>query len=55
MAQSRAIFWHEHIGAGQYRLRIRNTNPANNRQWFIHDSRTHTIRSWADRRRAISN
>jgi len=54
MATNRALFWHEHIGANQYRLRIRNNNPGNNRQWWIFDWRTKSIRAFADRRRVIS-
>jgi hypothetical protein len=54
MRYHRALFWHEHIGSHQYRLRIRNTNPGNNRQWFVFDWRTRTIRARADRNKAIS-
>lgn len=55
MAGNRALFWHEHIGGGQYRLRIRNNASYNDRQWFVFDSRTQTIRASADRRLALSN
>jgi hypothetical protein len=55
MAENRALFWHEAIAGGQFRLRIRNNNPANNKQWWIFSSRTHTVRAWADRRQVISN
>jgi len=54
MATNRALFWKEHIGSYQYRLRIRNNNPGNNRQWFTFDWRTRSIRAFADRRKAVS-
>lgn len=54
MAGNRAIYRAEHIGAYQYRLRFRNTNPRDNKQWFVFDSRTKSIRAWADRSKAIS-
>jgi len=55
MQYNRAVYWAEHIGSYQYRLRIRNTNAGDNKQWFVFDSRTNTIRAWADRRKVISN
>jgi len=55
MAQRRALFWHEHIGGHQFRLRIRDNNPENIRQWFVFDSRTRTIRAWGRRSHVISN
>lgn len=55
MRSRRALFYHEHIGHGQYRLRIRNNQPKNNRQWFVFDWRTKTIRAAADRRMTLSN
>jgi len=55
MKSHRALFWKEHIGGYQYRLRIRNNNPENNRQWFIFNRRTHTIRALAKRNYALSN
>jgi hypothetical protein len=55
MTGGRALFWSEHIGGNQFRLRIRNNNPADSKQWFVFDSRTHTIRAWSDRNKAISN
>jgi len=54
MVQNRALFWHEHIGGYQYRLRIRDNNPYNNKQWWRFDSRTKTIRSEARRNFALS-
>jgi hypothetical protein len=54
MATGRALFWSEHIGSNQYRLRIQNNNPGNNRQWWTFDWRTKSIRSFADRRRVVS-
>jgi hypothetical protein len=55
MAGNKAVFWHEHIGGGQYRLRIRNNNPSDNRQWFVFDHRTRSIRAWSDKSKAMSN
>jgi hypothetical protein len=56
MGGHRALFWHEVLApAGQYRLRIRNNNPGDNKQWFVFNSRTHTIRTWSDRRQVIAN
>jgi hypothetical protein len=54
MKTNRALFWSEHIGGHQYRLRIRDTNPGNNKQWFIFDWRTRSIRPQANRKLAIS-
>jgi hypothetical protein len=54
MKTNRALFWKEHIGGQQYRLRIRTNDPENNRQWFIFDWRTRSIRAMADRKKAIS-
>jgi hypothetical protein len=55
MATERALFYHEHIGGQQYRLRIQNHEPWNEKQWFIFDSRTKSIRAWKKRSFAISN
>ena len=55
LRSKRAIFWHERWAGNQYRLRIRDSNPENNRQWFIFDSRTNTIRAHAKRNYVISN
>ena len=54
MRYNRALFWHEHMGSGQYRLRIRNTNPGDNKQWFVFDWRTRSIRTRANRNLVIS-
>jgi len=54
MAGNRAIRWHEHIGAHQFRLRIQNNNPYDSRQWFVFDWRTRSIRAWADRSKAMA-
>jgi hypothetical protein len=55
MASNRALFWHEHIGGHQYRLRIRDNNPENNKQWWTFDSRTKTLRAWAKRGWVLAN
>ena len=54
MSTNRALFWHEHLGSSQYRLRIQNNNPGNNRQWWIFNWRTRTIRSYANRNQVIN-
>jgi hypothetical protein len=54
MNGGRALFVSEHIGSNQYRLRIRNNEPEDIKQWFVFDWRTKSIRSQADRRNVIS-
>jgi hypothetical protein len=54
MKGGRALFYHEHIGGHQWRLRIRNNAPWNLKQWFVFDWRTRTIRAQGNRRLAIS-
>jgi hypothetical protein len=44
MKSRRQIFWNEHLGNNEYKLRIQNANPNNQRAWFVVDSRTRTIR-----------
>lgn len=55
MKARRALIMTEHIGKKQYRLRIRNTQPKNQKQWFVFDWRTKTIRAASDRKLALSN
>jgi len=55
MSGNRALFRHEHIGHHQYRLRIRNNMPWNDKQWFVFDHRTRTIRASSDRKLSLSN
>jgi hypothetical protein len=55
MKGRRALFYSEHIGSGQYRLRIRNNKPKDNKQWFVFDWRTKTIRASASRNLVLSN
>lgn len=31
MGGGKAVYWHENVGSGQLRLRIRINNPGNNR------------------------
>ena len=54
MKSKRALRYFEHIGGHQYRLRIQNNNPYDNKQWFVFDWRTRTIRAWGNRNMAIS-
>lgn len=42
------------MGRQQYRLRFRDHNPGNMKQWFVFDSRTKSIRAKANRKLAIS-
>jgi len=55
MAHHRSLFWHEHIGSSQFRLRIRDHNPTNWNQWWAFDRRTNSIRAWNRRSYAIAN
>jgi hypothetical protein len=55
MANFRPLFWDENIGGQQFRLRIRDDQWKNNRQWFVFDKRTRTIRAFSDKNLAISN
>jgi hypothetical protein len=55
MPTHRALFWHEHIGGNQFRLRIRDNMPDNLKQWFTFDSRSRTIRAYAKRTHALAN
>lgn len=54
MRSRRALLYTEHIGSHQYRLRIRNNNPYNTKQWWIFDYRTKTIRAASNRNFVIS-
>lgn len=55
MPGNRALFFHEKYGKNQFRLRIRDNNPENNRQWWTFDDRTKTIRAWSKRNQVIAN
>jgi hypothetical protein len=55
MKDHRALFYAEHIGGSQFRLRIQNNNPNDKKQWWSFDSRTKTIRSFYRRSFALSN
>ena len=54
MKDRRSLYVAEHIGHHQYRLRIQNFNPYDNKQWFVFDWRTKSIRQWSDRNKAMS-
>lgn len=54
MRTRRALLYTEHIGSHQYRLRIRNNNPYNVKQWWVFDYRTKTIRASSNRNFVIS-
>jgi hypothetical protein len=63
MSGGRNLFWHEHIGGNQFRLRIHNFNVKWYRRneaqakkgHFVFDSRTRTIRAFLRRNYALSN
>jgi len=55
MSGYRALYWAEHIGGWQFRLRIRNNMAIDNKQWWIFDTRTRSIRAFSRRNYAISN
>jgi len=56
LAGNRAVYYDNHIGANHYQLRIRDTRPGDTeRQWFVFDRRTHSIRSFSQRNYAISH
>jgi hypothetical protein len=55
MGNSRSLFWHSHIGGNQYILRIQDHQPFNQKQWWIFDRRTKTIRPTSRRNYSISN
>lgn len=55
MASFRALYWNEHVGGNQFRLRIRDNKPRDPRQWFVFDYRTRTVRAWNKRTFAVSN
>lgn len=55
MVENRAVAYFEHIGYDQYRLRLQDNDPTNRNQWFIHDSRTNTIRPINKRNHVLAN
>jgi hypothetical protein len=55
MKGNKALFWAEHIGGHQYRLRIQAHDPENKKQWFIFDSRTRTVRPILKKDYALAN
>lgn len=54
MAGNRPLYYREHIGGNQFRVRIRDNDPLNQRQWWIFDSRTKTVRAYTKRTHALS-
>jgi hypothetical protein len=55
MKGRRALKMHEHIGGGQFRLRIQNNNAKDNKQWFVFDWRSKTIRASSNRKLVLAN
>jgi len=54
MNSKRVLFYNEHIGGRQYRLRIRSPK-GDRREWWVYDAKTQSIRLAADKKFAISN
>lgn len=54
MSGNRALFWREHIGGNQFRVRIQDNNPASSNQWWAFDTRTRTVRAWTRRSYVLS-
>jgi hypothetical protein len=54
MSGNRVLYYNEHIGSYQYRLRIRRAR-GDVREWFIYHPQTQTIRLAANRNLVISN
>jgi hypothetical protein len=55
MRGNRVLYWNEHIGHGDYRLRIRTARNDVGREWWIYHPQTQTIRLYSSRSYAISN
>lgn len=55
MPEGRALYFAEHIGSYQYRMRVHDHRPADDSQWWTFDKRTHSIRAWTKRNYAISH
>lgn len=55
MVTHKTLYWAEHIGRNQFRLRIQWHNPYDKQQWFTFDSRTQTIRAFSRRSYVIGN
>jgi len=55
MAHGRNLMYAEHIGRGQYRLRIENFNARHSAAWWVFDRRTRTIRARNYSKYVISN
>jgi hypothetical protein len=54
MNSKRVMFYNEHIGGSQYRLRIRNKR-GDAREWWKYDAKRRTIHIANNRNRVISN
>lgn len=54
MKSKRAVKWDDAYGSAQFRLRIYDTNPYDERQWFTFDWRTKTIRTAANAKFVVS-
>ena len=54
MNSKRVLFYNEHIGGSQYRLRIRNKR-GDAREWWKYDAKRRTIHIANNRNRVISN
>jgi len=54
MRSKRVLYYNEHIGSAQFRLRIRKPK-GDNREWWVYDSKTQSIRLANNKRYALSN
>jgi hypothetical protein len=54
MEGNRALYWNTKIAGDQFRAFIRDNNPADTRQWWTFDSRTHTVRAFAKQTHVLS-
>jgi len=54
MSSKRVLYYNEHIGSSQYRLRIRKPR-GDVREWWVYDSKTRSIRLANNKRYALSN
>jgi len=55
MTGNRALYYAEHVGSYQYRLRSQDNNPSDKKQWFTFDKRTQSIRAFYRREFCLGN
>lgn len=54
MEGNKALFYLDNYGANEFLVRIRANDPEDRAQWWVFDSRTHTIRTAKDRKYVLS-